>query len=323
MFTGIDAIISSKHLSGEAFFLTSTASGPVIWSVLLEPTVEKELTKAFADKLRKVAVEPNVGKAGVPMVSTILERDRQVMEYDQAAIGHVPSEFAEIQRVLTFGVNASAPAFDFKQQGLSAVKGVIYHLSDGQGNSVVIYQHKYPVSLHKKTKSSFCSFNGRTLGKVDYDAIDINDTVDVFYFAGKFYTLNVALLERFYGLEQVINNLAHAATPLVLALNVINIQGVASPGDIFKDMHHDRAFMRRLAMVSKGNIVKSGLNVTQIQGVMANFPIFSRTIDLTGGLVNLTTKEQKRSFIRLLNNEASFAALDNSPFLAVDKDSAA
>jgi hypothetical protein len=56
---------------------------------------------------------------------------------------------------------------------------------------------------------------------------------------------------------------------------------------------------------------------------MQKFPVFQRNIDLTGGLINLNTKDQKRYFIRLLNNEASFAALDNSPFLAVEKDSAA
>nr|WP_272884472.1 Kiwa anti-phage protein KwaB-like domain-containing protein [Escherichia coli] len=95
------------------------------------------------------------------------------------------------------------------------------------------------------------------------------------------------------------------------------------PLDIFKDMYKDRAFMRRLAMVSKGNLVKTGVSVPQIQQVMQKFPVFQRNIDLTGGLINLNTKDQKRYFIRLLNNEASFAALDNSPFLAVEKDSAA
>jgi len=323
MFSGIDAITRSQHVSGEAFFLTQSAAGLMLSSVLLEPTVERELTQAFSRKLQKVVVEPNDGKASVPLVSTALVRDKLVMEYDHAAVGHLPAEFDELKRVLTLGVNAQAPRFDFNQHSLTDVKGVVYLLGDGQGNNVVLYQHKYPVSLHKKTKSSFCSLNGRTLGKVNHDAIDINDTIDVFYFGGKFYTLNLALLERYYGLEQVIDNLAHSATPLILALNILNMVGVAVPGDIFKDMYKDRAFMRRLAMVSNGNIVRQGLNIGQIQGVMTYFPIFSRTIDLTGGLVNLTTKDQKRYFIRLLNNEASFAALDNSPFLAVEKDSAA
>nr|WP_261799224.1 DUF4868 domain-containing protein [Serratia marcescens] len=104
---------------------------------------------------------------------------------------------------------------------------------------------------------------------------------------------------------------------------MVNTQGMPVPLDIFKDMYKDRAFMRRLAMVSKGNLVKTGVSVPQIQQVMQKFPVFQRNIDLTGGLINLNTKDQKRYFIRLLNNEASFAALDNSPFLAVEKDSAA
>lgn len=323
MFTNIEAIINSPNISGEAFFLTSTPSGLAVHTVLLEPLAEKDLTEAFAKKLKQAVIEPNKGKTIIPVVSTLLERDRQVFEYDHSAIGHLPAEFPEVERVMTYGIQGKPPAFDFSKQNLGSVKGLIYHLSDGAGNSVVVYQHKYPVSLHKKTKRSYLSLNGRTLDKVAHDSIDINDTVDFFFFSGRFYTLNVALLERFYGLEQVIDNLAHSATPMVISLNILNLQGVQVPGDIFKDMHKDRAFMRRLAMVSKGNLVKSGVSIGQIQQVMTNFPIFSRTIDLTGGLVNLSTKEQKRYFIRLLNNEASFAALDNSPFLAVEKDSAA
>lgn len=323
MFNNIDAIINSSNLSGEAFFLTSSLSGLTVNTVLLEPLAERDLTRAFAQKLQHNVIAPNSGKTTIPLVSTLLERDRQVFEYDHAAIGHLPLEFPEIERVMTYGIHGKPPAFDFSTQNLSSVKGLIYHLSDGAGNSVVVYQHKYPVSLHKKTKRSYFSLNGRTLDKVAHDSIDINDTVDFFYISGKFYTLNVALLERFYGLEQIIDNLAHSATPMVLALNILDTRGIQNPNDIFKDMHKDRAFMRRLAMVSKGSIVQTGVSIGQIQQVMAQFPIFLRTIDLTGGLVNLSTKEQKRYFIRLLNNEASFAALDNTPFLAVDKDSAA
>jgi hypothetical protein len=323
MFSGIEAIINSQHVSGEAFFLSNTSAGLVVNKALLEPQAEKDITASFAKKLKEVVVDPNVGKATIPLVSTLLERDRQVFEYDHAAIGHLPPEFAEIEKVMTYGVNGSPAPFDFFKQDLGSVKGLIYHISDGTGGSVLLYQHKYPVALHRKTKKSFCSFNGRTLDKVQNDSIDINDTIDALFFSNKFYSLNVGLLERFYGLQQVIDNLAHSATPMILALNILNISGVQVPGDVFKDMYKDRAFMRRLAMVSKGSIVQSGVSINQIQQVMHQFPIFARTIDLSGGLVNLNTKDQKRYFIRLLNNEASFAALDNSPFLAVEKDSAA
>lgn len=118
----------------------------------------------------------------VPLVSTLLERDKQVFEYDHLTINHLPIEFTKMNNVLNFGVNGNATQFDFATQSLTSVKAVIYHLCDGNGNSVVIYQHKYPVSLHKKTKKSFLSLNGRTLDKITHDSIDINDTIDFFFF---------------------------------------------------------------------------------------------------------------------------------------------
>lgn len=323
MFTNIENISKSKRISGEAFFVTDIQGTIDIFKVNLEPDAEKDLTTSFSKSLINNIIEPNRGKVAVPLVSTLLERDKQVFEYDHLAINHLPNEFTKMNNVLNFGVNGNATQFDFATQSLTSVKAVIYHLCDGNGNSVVIYQHKYPVSLHKKTKKSFLSLNGRTLDKITHDSIDINDTIDFFFFQNKYYALNIKLLERMYGLESVIDNLANNSTPLIINLGIVNTQGMPVPLDIFKDMYKDRAFMRRLAMVSKGNLVKTGVSVPQIQQVMQKFPVFQRNIDLTGGLINLNTKDQKRYFIRLLNNEASFAALDNSPFLAVEKDSAA
>ncbi len=323
MFANVENILQSQNLSGEAFFIADMQGTIEIFKVNLEPAAETELTTSFTNSLMSSVVEPNRGKTAIPLVSILLERDKQVFEYDHLAINHLPTEFTKMQDVLNLGVNGNVIYFNFATQNLISVKAVIYHLCDGNGNSVVIFQHKYPVSLHKKTKKSFFSLNGRTLDKITHDSIDINDTIDFFLFQNKYYALNIKLLERMYGLESVIDNLANNSTPLILGLNIVNEQGIAVPLDIFKDMYKDRVFMRRLAMISKGNLVQAGVSISQIQQVMQQFPVFQRNIDLSGGLVNLNTKDQKRYFIRLLNNEASFAALDNSPFLAVEKDSAA
>lgn len=321
MFQSVETIIKSKHISGEAFFVMSDAQSE-IYRVNLEPTAESNMTIEFCNTLTSVVIKPNSGKTNVPLVSTLLERDKQVFEYDHAKINHMPPEFSRMQDVLSNGINSKINSFDFTKDNLAQVKGVIYHLCDGNGNSVVLYQHKYPVSLHKKTKLSYWSLNGRTLDRVTNDSIDINNTIDFLYFNKVFYVINVNLLERFYGLEAVIDNLAKKATPLVLSLNIIDQSGMAKPNNIFDDMHKDRRFMKTLAMVAQGTIVQKGIDISQIEKVMSNFPIFQRKLMINNNLIVLKTKEQKRYFIRLLNNEASFAALDNSPFLAVEKDSA-
>ena len=150
MFSGIDSIIGSQHLSGEAFFVTETQGNASIYKVLLEPAAEASMTSAFSQKLLNTVVTPNSGKNSVPLVSTLLERDKQVFEYDHVAINHLPSEFSQMQLVLGFGIQGNPPNFDFSTQELNTVKGIIYHLCDGAGNSIILYQHKYPVSLHKK-----------------------------------------------------------------------------------------------------------------------------------------------------------------------------
>jgi len=325
MFTNIQSIINSANVSGEAFFVVNNHTQQTVglYKVRLEQQAELDLTESFADSLTKVVIEPNNGKTSVSQVSTLVDRDKQVFEYDHQNINHLPQEFILMDDVSSSGVNSNIPYFDFSNQNMRDIKGVIYHVCDGLGGSIVIYQHKYTVSLHRKTKKSFVSLNGRTLGTVDYDVIDINNTIDFFYFNGNYYAINISLLERSYGLKQVIDNIASSITPAIINLSIINTQGMANPNDLFLDMYNDRSFMRRLAMVARGSIVQSGITINQVQSVMSQFPVLARELTINNGLLELNTQNQKRFFIRLLNNEASFTALDRSPFLAVGKDSAA
>ncbi|EJE3906529.1 DUF4868 domain-containing protein, partial [Escherichia coli] len=82
--------------------------------------------------------------------------------------------------------------------------------------------------------------------------------------------------------------------------------------------------MRKLATTANSSLIKSGtITIANIQRLIQNFPILGRNIIINqAGLIELSTKRQKLYFIRLLNNEASFTALDQEPFLAVGKDPA-
>jgi len=325
MFTAIKNILDSANLSGEAYFVAESQGQLNIYRVALEPGAEQKLTLSFSQSLERDVIAPNVGQNALPLVSSLLTRGKQVYEYDHQVINHLPPALAKMADVLNFGVNNAPPDFDFAQQNLSTVKGVIYYLCDGQGAGVVVYQHKYPIALHKKTKLSYFSANGRTLDEVNHDSIDINGNVDFFYFSGTYYALNISLLERFYGLEQVINNLAANATPHIIALNILDTTNHQNPLDIFNDMHKNRNFMRRLAITANSPLLQNGtISIANIQTVIQNFPILGRNIIINqAGLIELTSQKQKMYFIRLLNNEASFSALNQEPFLAVGKDSAA
>ncbi|MCS5946464.1 DUF4868 domain-containing protein [Klebsiella variicola subsp. variicola] len=54
-----------------------------------------------------------------------------------------------------------------------------------------------------------------TFDEVTHDSIDINGNVDFFYFNNKYYALNINLLERAYGLEQVTKQFSGKMQPLI------------------------------------------------------------------------------------------------------------
>jgi hypothetical protein len=322
MFSQLEKILDSKHLSGEAYFLIEDNGNNNVLKVLLEPNARKDLTENFKINLLEKVINPNKGKSYIPKVSTLLERDKQVFEYDSSNIGYTPIEFPLISGVLQHGLNSNIKSFDFRKDKLTSVKGVIYYLSIPSGENIVLYQHKYKISIHKSTKKSYISLNGTTLDKVNLEIIDINNTIDIFYYDNKFFTLNVNLLENKYGLMNVIQNIANQTVPKILKMGIIDITNIANPSDIFKELEDDKTSMKRLAMISKGNIIKNPLTIQQVQNVISNFPVMRNNLKIKNGKIPLTSKNKKRLFIRLLNNEASFAALDNSPFLAVEKDPA-
>jgi len=322
MFTQIQSIINSKNVSGEAFFVVNNKQNVELYRAGLEKQAEVDLTTSFVDSLTSVVIVPNKGKASVPKVSTLVDRDKNVFEYDHQTINYLPQEFKLMNEVSSSGVNSSIPDFDFSRQNMTDIKGVIYHVCDGSGGGIVIYQHKYTVSLHRITGKSFFSVNGRTLKTVNYNVIDINNTIDFFYFNNNYYAINISLLERSYGLKNVIDNIASSIVPAIVNLNIINTQGIANPNDLFLDMYNDRSFMRRLAMVAKCGVVQNGITINIVKTLMKQFPVFGRELNISNNLLQLNNKKSKRCFIRLLNNEASFTAIDGTPFLAVEKDPA-
>lgn len=280
MFSQLEEILDSDKLSGEAYFLIEENGNNNVLKVLLEKKAREDLTENFKKNLIDKVIKPNRGKSYIPKVSTLLERDKQVFEYDSLNIGYTPIEFPLISGILQLGLNSNVKSFDFRKDKLTSVKGVLYYLSIPSGENIVLYQHKYQISIHKSTKKSYISLNGTTLDKVNLEIIDINNTIDIFYYDKKFFTLNVNLLENKYGLMNVIQNIANKTVPEILKLGIIDLTNATNPSDIFKELEDDKISMKRLAMISKGNIIKNPLTIQQVQNVISNFPVMDKNLKI-------------------------------------------
>jgi hypothetical protein len=325
MFSALETFINSSSTTAEVFFISeisTTAGSPntlISNKVNLDQLAQADLATNFKDSFQKEVIDTSAGKTALTKVSSLANSLNSVYEYDIVPLAPI---FSEIRFISLLTVANNVKAFDFTTQPLDKVKGTLVRLTDGTTN-LYLYQHKFPVALHKKSRLSFMSAQGNILTRVDHDVIDINKNIDFFMFGGVHYVVNVKRLESAYGFDVVINNMANHAIPQIVALNVIDMSAHAKPLEIFDDLKKSKSNIRKIAKVSSSKVLNIGLTISQIKDVCRDFPVFGRDITFSNNLVDLSSQKKKLLFLRMLNDEAVRSALTNDVSLAEDRESAA
>lgn len=319
MFSGLSAFVGSNSTTAELFFVSEASAALTFNRVNLDPSAQTDLASSFKAGFQSEVIDISIGLSALKKISSLANSSNNIYEYDITPKAPI---FETIELISRLTVNSAVRAFDFATQPLENVKGIVIKLTDGN-NNLYLYQHKFPIALHKKSKLSFMSAQGNILKRVGHDVIDINKNIDFFMYNGVHYVVNIKRLEISYGLDAVINNMVNQAIPLIVALNVIDMSAHAKPLEIFDDLKKNKSSMRKIAKILNGRILSAGLTITQIINVCNDFPVFSRGITLNNNLVDLSSQKKKLTFIRMLNDEAVRSALTNDVSLADDRESAA
>ena len=325
MFSALTSFIGSSSTTAEIYFVSELSASVGNHSTLmfnkvhLDQSAQADLASNFKASFQSEVIDISLGLTALMKVSSLASSSSAIYEYDMVPKAPI---FLEIEAISLLTVASNVQPFDFATQPLEKVKGIVVKLTDGN-TSLYLYQHRFPVALHKKSKFSFMSSQGNILKRVDHDVIDINRNIDFFMYGGIHYVVNIKRLESSYGLDVVINNMVAHAIPQILALNVIDMSAHARPLEIFDDLKKNRTSMRKIAKILNGRLLSSGLTVPQIQTVCRDFPVFGRGMTFTNNLVDLSTQKKKLLFLRLLNDEAVRSALTNDVSLADDRESAA
>jgi hypothetical protein len=325
MFTGLVNFVGSSSTTAELYFVSETSSVPRVPATLtfnrvnLDQNAQADLALNFKTSFQTEVIDIATGISTLTKISALATSSHDIYEYD--IIPKAPI-FDAIEAIARLTTSTGTQAFDFATQSLEAVKGIVIKLTDGN-TSLYLYQHKFPIALHKKSKLSFMSSQGNILKRVGYDVIDINKNIDFFMYNGTHYIVNIKRLESSYGLDVVINNMVNQAIPLIVGLNIIDISSHTNPLEIFDDLKKNRSCMRKIAKILNGRILSSGLTIPQIINVCNDFPVFGRGISFTNNLIDLSSQKKKLIFIRMLNDEAVRSALTNDVSLAENRESAA
>lgn len=325
MFSGLSTFVGSNSTTAELFFVSETSTAPSVPAALtfnrvnLDPNAQADLALNFKASFQSEVIDISSGVSSLAKISSLATSSNNIYEYDIVPKAPI---FETIEAIARLTVSSTVHAFDFAMQPLEKVKGIVIKLTDGN-TSLYLYQHKFPIALHKKSKLSFMSSQGNILKRVGYDVIDINKNIDFFMYGGVHYVVNIKRLEASYGLDAVINNMVNQAIPLIVALNIIDMSAHAQPLEIFDDLKKNKSSMRKIAKILSGRILSGGLTIPQIVDVCNDFPVFGRGITFNNNLVDLSSQKKKLVFIRMLNDEAVRSALTNDVSLADDRESAA
>lgn len=319
MFSNLKPMCQSVSTSCEMFFIINDRVNNALdyRKVDLDPTAQGNLTAHFKKKIEDEIVIKTSGLASIPLVSSLSSKGGEVYEYD---ILPVADELAIVAQISQLRVSSNPTTFDFSTHKLSDVKAIVLKISDGN-DSVYIYQHKYPISLHKKSGLSFMkSMSGNVLKEVEHDVIDVRKDFDFFFYNGKHYVLNLSLLESSYGLNTIIDKMVSLVVPDIVNLNIINMANIPIPNSIFDEVKPNRTYMKKLAKIQGAGLPP--VTISQVQTILNDFPKFGRELSVVNNLVDLDSKRKKMFFIRLLNDEAVRTALTNSIYLAEERESA-
>jgi len=325
MFSGLSTLVGSSSTTAELFFVSETSAAPSVAAALtfnrvnLDPNAQTDLALNFKASFQSEVIDISAGVSSLAKISSLVTSSNSIYEYDIVPKAPI---FDTIEAIARLTVSSTVSAFDFSTQPLEKVKGIVIKLTDGNTN-LYLYQHKFPIALHKKSKLSFMSSQGNILKRVGYDVIDINKNIDFFMYGGVHYVVNIKRLEVSYGLDAVINNMVNQTIPLIVALNIIDMSAHAKPLEIFDDLKKNKTSMRKIAKILNGRILSVGLTIPQIVNVCKDFPVFGRGISFNNNLVDLSSQKKKLVFIRMLNDEAVRSALTNDVSLADDRESAA
>lgn len=325
MFSALNTFIGSTSTTAEIFFVSETLATSAAPSSLnfnrvnLDQAAQMDLASNFKASFQKEVIDVSAGAAHLVKVSSLTNSLNSIFEYDITPKAEI---FLKIEAISQLTVASNVAAFNFATQPLEQVKGIVVKLTDGV-TSLYLYQHKFPIALHKKSRLSFMRTAGNVLTRVLDDVIDINKNIDFFMYGGVHYVVNIKRLESSYGLDLIINNMVAQAIPAIIGLNVIDLSAHTAPLSMFDDIKKNKSGMRKIAKILNGRVLASGLTIPQIQAVCLAFPVFYRNIFFSNNLVDLGSQKKKMYFLRMLNDEAVRSALTNDVSLADDRESAA
>lgn len=274
---------------------------------------EPEVDKLFLEYMTDTVLNNN--DLQVCELSTADERTNAIFHYDY-------TEYSEELEVFqSFDIKQATKEvekFNFEQDNLSRLCGYIIYIGSME-DGVSLFKKHYPISLIKRDSFLLGAIKSKQRFELvtGDDIIRLNGAVQLFRINGEIFVIDIKVLERNMGFNQLIYKAADETVQAIEELAIIeDIQ-------VLRDSAEDIAFARKLSRVKKSSPIFK-LNISKetiIEFTKTTHDLSGRfKYSEDGNEIRLDTKKSKDAFITLMNDAFLRSELTKQFYEAKAKD---
>lgn len=274
---------------------------------------EPEVDKLFLEYMTDTVLNNN--DLQVCELSTADERTNAIFHYDYT---EYPEELEVFQSFDIKQATKEVEKFNFEQDNLSRLCGYIIYIGSME-DGVSLFKKHYPISLIKRDSFLLGAIKSKQRFELvtGDDIIRLNGAVQLFQINGEIFVIDIKVLERNMGFNQLIYKAADETVQAIEGLAIIeDIQ-------VLRDSAEDIAFARKLSKVKKSSPIFK-LNISKetiIEFTKTTHDLSGRfKYSEDGNEIRLDTKKSKDAFITLMNDAFLRSELTKQFYEAKAKD---
>lgn len=274
---------------------------------------EPEVDKLFLEYMTDTVLNNN--DLQVCELSTADERTNAIFHYDYT---EYPEELEVFQSFDIKQATKEVEKFNFEQDNLSRLCGYIIYIGSME-DGVSLFKKHYPISLIKRDSFLLGAIKSKQRFELvtGDDIIRLNGAVQLFRINGEIFVIDIKVLERNMGFNQLIYKAADETVQAIEELAIIeDIQ-------VLRDSAEDIAFARKLSRVKKSSPIFK-LNISEetiIEFTKTTHDLSGRfKYSEDGNEIRLDTKKSKDAFITLMNDAFLRSELTKQFYEAKAKD---
>lgn len=312
----ISEILSDDIAVNMLFVLKQETGLEYWWANFKEDnsTALAELNASFVDEVKSCILE--IGDLKLRPLSDYDDDKSSLYWLDYETL---PEKLEQLCNVLKLDHESFEQHKNFKlnQENLSKLFGYVIYIGTAEKHFALFKKHSPLNLLHKGFLFGLLHDYSRFTVTPASGTLHLSTSFNMLMLNDQLYTFDLGMLERNFGLDEVLKTQAKQAIDFISSL------GLVEDAEVVTDLLEEPGLVRKLAKAAQHSpVIKQGITKNQILDFIRETPDLNKSF-LKGqntDKISLATKKNKALFVKLLNDDILNSKLTGEVYNANSKE---